>query len=87
MTSTLTKAGQTTVPAGIRRKANWDVGDTLDWRVEEGKVVVRRMAAEKTEEEDIGPRKLTAAEFDRAIANCKTKMRISWSELRKLTRE
>jgi len=85
MTSTLTKAGQTTVPAGIRRAADWDVGDTLDWRVEDGKVVVRVM--ESDVEEDTGPRKLTAEEFDQAVANCKTKMRISWSELRKLTRE
>ncbi len=81
MTSTLTKAGQTTVPAGIRRKLDWDVGDTLDWRVEDGKVVVRAM--ESKAEPDTNPRKLTAEEFDKAIANCRIKMRLPWSELRK----
>ena len=43
MTSTLTKAGQTTIPADIRRKAGWDIGATLDWQVEGNNVVVRRM--------------------------------------------
>ena len=41
MTSTLTQAGQTTIPAEIRRKAGWTPGDTLDWQVEDGKIVVR----------------------------------------------
>ena len=54
MTSTLTKAGQTTVPADIRRKADWDAGATLDWCWDGGKVVVRRMEPKKSE-----PRLLT----------------------------
>lgn len=44
MTSTLTQAGQTTVPADIRRKAGWEPGATLDWQMDGGTVVVRRMA-------------------------------------------
>jgi AbrB family looped-hinge helix DNA binding protein len=43
MTSTLTRAGQTTIPADIRRKVGWQAGETLDWQVEGGAVVVRRM--------------------------------------------
>jgi AbrB family looped-hinge helix DNA binding protein len=43
MTSTLTQAGQTTIPADIRRKAGWEPGATLDWQVDGDKVVVRLM--------------------------------------------
>jgi AbrB family looped-hinge helix DNA binding protein len=43
MTSTLTQAGQTTIPADIRRTAGWEPGATLDWQVDGGKVVVRLM--------------------------------------------
>jgi AbrB family looped-hinge helix DNA binding protein len=43
MTSTVNKAGRTTIPAGVRRKAGWDIGATLDWQVEGNKVVVRRL--------------------------------------------
>ncbi len=43
MTSTLTQAGQTTIPADIRRKAGWEPGATLDWQEDGGKVVVRLM--------------------------------------------
>ncbi len=43
MTSKLTQAGQTTIPAEIRRTAGWEPGATLDWQVAEGKVVVRVM--------------------------------------------
>lgn len=43
MTSTLTRAGQTTIPAEIRRTAGWAPGATLDWQVDHGKVVVRLM--------------------------------------------
>ena len=43
MTSTLNEAGQTTIPADIRRKAGWEPGATLDWQVDGGAVVVRLM--------------------------------------------
>ena len=43
MTSTITRAGQTTVPAEVRRKLGWPPQTTVDWQLDGDKAVVRRM--------------------------------------------
>ena len=43
MTSTITRAGQTTVPVDVRRKLGWPPQTTVDWQLEGDKAVVRRM--------------------------------------------
>ena len=43
MKSTITRAGQTTVPADIRRGLGWPPKSTVDWQVEGDRAIVRLM--------------------------------------------
>ena len=43
MISTLTKVGQTTVPADIRKQLDWQPETTIDWQAEGDRTVVVRM--------------------------------------------
>jgi AbrB family looped-hinge helix DNA binding protein len=48
-TSTLTDEGQVTIPETIREALQLQVGDQVEFLVEEGKVELRRAAADITE--------------------------------------
>ena len=47
MISTITKVGQTTVPATIRRKLGWTQETTIDWQAEGDRAVVVKMVPRK----------------------------------------
>lgn len=47
MISTITKVGQTTVPADIRKKLGWQSETTIDWQAEGDRAVVVKMVPQK----------------------------------------